>query len=77
MKSTALAYVLWFFLGVFGIHRFYTRNYVTGVIWFFTCGLFGLGWFFDLFITAGLVRCANIEWRQNQIEINAMIRRGY
>lgn len=74
MKSTALAYVLWFFLGVFGIHRFYTRNYATGFIWLFTCGLFGLGWMVDLFITAGLVRYANIEYRQEQLEMN---RRGY
>ena len=25
-KSIALAYILWFFLGVFGFHRFYLRS---------------------------------------------------
>ncbi|WP_156291498.1 TM2 domain-containing protein [Oceanobacillus salinisoli] len=31
-KSIALAYVLWFFLGQIGIHRFYTGRVGTGII---------------------------------------------
>ncbi|QDT17805.1 TM2 domain-containing protein [Alienimonas californiensis] len=36
------------FLGIFGVHRFYLGKWVTGLIWFFTLGLFGFGWIWDL-----------------------------
>ncbi|HLR69791.1 MAG TPA: TM2 domain-containing protein [Virgibacillus sp.] len=31
-RSIALAYVLWFFLGQIGIHRFYTGRVGTGIM---------------------------------------------
>lgn len=40
-KSTVLAYVLWFFLGQLGIHRFYLKSPIFGV---FQLILGGLGW---------------------------------
>jgi TM2 domain-containing membrane protein YozV len=43
-----LAWILLTFLGVFGVHRFYMGKWLTGILWFFTAGLFGLGWLFDL-----------------------------
>ena len=39
-----------FFLGFFGVHRFMQKKYVTGFIWLFTFGLFGIGWFVDVCI---------------------------
>lgn len=40
-KSVVLAYVLWFFLGWLGIHKFYLRQPIWGLIYLF---LGGLGW---------------------------------
>ena len=31
-RSTGLAYVLWFFLGWFGIHRFYLNRIPSGIV---------------------------------------------
>ena len=59
MKSKGVAYLLWFFLGWAGFHRFYCNKWITGFIWLFTCGLFGFGWFIDLFLTSGMVDMAN------------------
>lgn len=47
-KSKLSAGLLCFFLGEFGIHRFYVGKVGTGILWLFTGGLFGIGWFVDL-----------------------------
>jgi|JI10StandDraft_1071094.scaffolds.fasta_scaffold1206063_2 TM2 domain-containing membrane protein YozV len=47
--SLFLGYVLWIF-GFFGAHRFYYGRRVSGTIYFFTLGLLGVGWLFDLFL---------------------------
>ena len=48
--SIAIGYVVWFFFGLFGGHRFYYGKQLTGVIWFFTAGLLGIGWLVDAFL---------------------------
>lgn len=49
-KSRGTAAVLCFFLGAFGIHRFYVGKIGTGLLWMFTAGLFGIGAFIDFII---------------------------
>ncbi len=45
--STLIGYLLWIF-GFLGSHRFYYGKPITGTIWFFTLGLFFIGWIIDL-----------------------------
>jgi TM2 domain-containing membrane protein YozV len=61
MKSTGVAYLLWLIggFGVLGLHRFYTGNVGTGLLWFFTGGLAGIGAIVDLFLIPGLVSSSN------------------
>ncbi len=47
-KNYALALLLCCFLGMFGIHRFYTGYKRLGFIQLFTLGGFGIWWFIDL-----------------------------
>ncbi len=43
-----LTWILLGFLGVFGVHRIYMGKVFTGILYFFTAGLFGFGWLYDL-----------------------------
>ena len=69
MASVLVAYVLWLFFGWLGIHRFYTGNVVTGLIWLFSLGLFGFGWFVDLFLVPGMVAAANHRNQQRLVVV--------
>ena len=46
-KDYDISWILLTFLGMFGIHRFYMGKWLTGIIWFFTGGLFLLGYLYD------------------------------
>lgn len=48
-KSKAAALILCIFLGYFGVHYFYVGKTGTGLLYLFTFGLFGIGWFIDIF----------------------------
>lgn len=47
-KDKWLTFFLCFFLGVFGIHRFYEGKFGTGILFLMTGGLFGIGWLVDI-----------------------------
>lgn len=46
-KNYNVAWILLTFLGIFGVHRLYLGKWVTAIIWFFTGGLFLLGYLYD------------------------------
>ncbi len=60
-RSVALSYVLWCLslMGICGIHRFYNRKPLSGLLWLCTFGLCGLGQLVDLLLIPGLVARAN------------------
>lgn len=76
-KSTVVAYLLWFFLGWLGAHRFYLGYVTSGLIllalWligtvlsviyigFLILAIPAVWWFVDLFLIPGLARTRNLE----------------
>jgi len=58
-KDLALSYILWFFVGVLGIHHFYLGKVGRGLLWLFTFGLLGIGMLVDLFTLPSQVRAVN------------------
>lgn len=57
----SIAWILLIFLGLFGVHRMYMGKWITGIIYLFTFGLFGLGWLYDLWTLNGQVDDVNYE----------------
>jgi TM2 domain-containing membrane protein YozV len=68
--NLAIGYLLWIF-GFMGAHRFYYGKPVSGTIYFFTLGLFFIGWFVDLFLIPGLDREADISYTPGPVGYNA------
>ncbi|MBL7040737.1 MAG: TM2 domain-containing protein [Pirellulaceae bacterium] len=64
-----VGYVLWIF-GFTGAHRFYYGKPITGTIWFFTFGLFLIGWVIDLFLIPGMDRQADFRYRAGRLDYN-------
>lgn len=58
-KDTLVYYLLWFFLGVFGAHKFYMGKAGLGVAYLLTGAFLGIGWLVDLFAGASEVRKYN------------------
>lgn len=67
--SVVIGYLLWIF-GFLGSHRFYYGKPVTGTIWFFTLGLFFIGWIIDLFLIPGMDREADIRYQPGPVDYN-------
>ena len=66
-KSLAVAYVLWFFFGLFGVHRFYLGNWFTGTLYALSAGFYFVGWFLDLFMLPFLVNSSNQRLREREL----------
>ncbi len=60
-KDLAIAYILWFFLGILGVHHFYLGKILRGVIYLLTGGVFGIMWLVDLFTLPSQVRMVNAQ----------------
>lgn len=59
--SKLIGYILWIF-GFMGAHRFYFGRPVSGTIYFFTLGIFLIGWIVDLFLIPGMDRTADFKY---------------
>ncbi len=64
--SILVGYVLWIF-GFLGSHRFYYGKTKTGILWFFTLGLLGIGWIIDLFLIPGMDAEADSRFTEGRI----------
>jgi TM2 domain-containing membrane protein YozV len=63
-KTNTVAYLLWFFIGIFGAHRFYLGRPGTAVLQILTlCGL-GIWWIIDAFLIPGMVQEHNDRIRR-------------
>jgi TM2 domain-containing membrane protein YozV len=60
-RELGIAYLLWFFLGVLGVHHFYLGNILRGVLYLLTGGFLGIGILVDLFLLPSLTRRRNAE----------------
>ncbi len=67
--TPVIGYILWIF-GFLGAHRFYYGRPISGSIYFFTFGLFFIGWIVDLFLIPGMNRTASLEFQQGPIDYN-------
>ena len=67
--SKLIGYLLWIF-GFLGSHRFYYGKPVTGTIWFFTLGLFFIGWIIDLFLIPAMDREADLRFTAGDTDYN-------
>jgi len=67
--STLMGYILWIF-GFMGAHRFYFGRPLSGTLYFFTLGLFFIGWVVDLFLIPGMDRRADYTYRPGPINYN-------
>lgn len=51
-KSRTVTLLLCIFLGYLGVHYFYVGKIGKGILYLFTCGLFGFGWVIDIVVIA-------------------------
>ncbi len=62
-----VGYLFWL-LGIFGAHRFYFGKPLTGALWFFSGGVFLIGWIIDLFLIPQMAEEANARFKPGRID---------
>ena len=62
MKSKSTMFILWLCTGLLGGHRFYVGKNLSGIIYFFTAGLFFVGWALDFFRLGSMVDEYNMRY---------------
>ena len=67
--SKLIGYLMWIF-GFMGMHRFYYGRPLTGTLYFFTLGLFLIGWIIDLFLIPSMDRSADRRYRGGRKNYN-------
>ncbi len=67
--TPVIGYLLWLF-GFTGAHRFYYGRPISGTIYFFTLGLFFIGWLIDLFLIPDMDRKADLRFTTGPIDYN-------
>ena len=67
--TPVIGYLLWLF-GFTGAHRFYYGRPISGTLYFFTLGLFFIGWLIDLFLIPGMDRAADSRFSSGPIDYN-------
>ena len=65
--NLAIGYLIWIF-GFLGAHRFYYGKPISGTVYFFTLGLFFIGWIVDLFLLPTMDRQADIRFIAGPID---------
>ncbi len=65
--SRTIGYLLWIF-GFTGAHRFYFGKPLSGLIWFFTLGLLGIGWLVDGFLIPAMAREAEYRFAAGEYD---------
>ncbi|MEO1616190.1 MAG: TM2 domain-containing protein [Planctomycetota bacterium] len=62
-----LGYLFWI-IGFTGAHRFYAGKPLTGLLWFFTGGLFLIGWIVDFFLIPDMCESASRRYPQRETD---------
>ena len=65
--TPVIGYLLWLF-GFTGAHRFYYGRPISGTIYFFTLGLFLIGWLVDLLLIPGMDKEADQRFSSGPID---------
>jgi TM2 domain-containing membrane protein YozV len=61
-----VAWILLTFLGLLGIHRMYMGKWLSGILYLFTLGIFGMGYIYDYWTINDQISVINGQHRSRQ-----------